>query len=210
MTTLATRVRAVALIGVIGLIGVGGSAPLAGQESLDMAVQILAEGRLDDGRQALVEAAMALPPAEATRVLRMAQTLGALHQGVQPAAARAIVLAHRGSLTAAIATLTDAVEGADRAEPGQGAALLLLAARLAETADRQEQAEGLYARVVAGHRESVAWPEAVLELSERRLADERDMELAATDLEDLIVERPTHPLVPTARLVLERLQEAIG
>ncbi len=185
-------------------------AALAGQESVDMAVQILAEGRLDDGRQALVEAATALPPVEATRLLRMAQTLAALHPGMRPTAARAIVLAHRGSVDRATDALVEAVEAADVAEPGQGAALLVFAARLAETADQHERSEALYTRVVEGHRESASWPEAVLALSERRLAAERDLSSAATDLEDLIVERPTHPLVPTARLVLQRLQEAIG
>jgi len=184
--------------------------PLTAQSSVDAAIQMLAAGQLDEGKAALVDAAGSLPPSEATRVLRMAGALGAVQPPARPLVARSIVLAARDSIHEALAALTDAAPAAEQRETGEGATLLMFAARLAEEAEPVVDALPLYERLVADHRDSTVWPEAVLRLSSLRLASGTDLNQAATDVENLIVDRPTHPLVPGARLLLGRLQEAIG
>jgi len=200
-----------ALSGALPLLLVSMAAgPVGAQGSLDAAIQMLAAGQLDEGRAALVDAANALPPSEATRVLHMAGALTAVQPPARPLVARAIVLAARDSVDQALTTLSEAAPAAEENEAGNGATLLLFAARLAEDAQRMSDALPLYSQLVADHREAPAWPEAVLRLASLRLGAGTELEQAAADVENLIVDRPTHPLVPGARLLLGRLQEAIG
>ena len=192
------------------LVAASAAASVGAQSSMESAVRLLEEGQVEEGKAALVEAATVLPPSEATRVLRMAQTLGAVQRPLRPLVARAIVLSQRDSLDQALAALSEAVPAAEEQEPGDGAALLLFSARLAEDLDLPLEAQPIYARVVSEFPGSAAWPEAVLQLSRHRLETGAELDQAASDVETLIVKHPTHPLVPTARRLLTRLQEAIG
>lgn len=180
-------------------------AALAAQTGIDGAYALLGEGRVQDGRTALMEASAALAPSAAVPHLKVARVLGKVGPELAPRVARAVADAYRGRSSEAIVALL-ALE-AD-ARPEEMPPLLALSADLADGTGDGAQAEALRVRLIEAFPEATERPAAILEVAEARARRGQDVDQAIAWVEALIVEQPDGALVPEARRVLDRLRSA--
>jgi tetratricopeptide (TPR) repeat protein len=163
-------------------------------------------GDLEAGREALLESVDGLPASSATDVIELAAVLQRVAPETAPAVAAAAAQAHRGDGPQAVQSLMDASgEAPTRDRP----ALLVLAARYADEAGRNQDAAELRARLISEFPEDPGVPEATIELARFRAEQPDGLEEAVRLLEDLILLRPNSPVVPHARRELQRLQGRI-
>lgn len=180
------------------------ASPLSGQDPRDTWLTLLAEGDIEQGREALVTYAGGLPPVEATKILRWVESISLTEGEDQQSVAQAIVRAQRGDPSGASELLTERV--ATRTDEPAGV-LLALAVRMSTAAGDVDSANALRERLVDDFEGHSVTPEVLLELAEYRLEQGVELEATATAVEELIVDQPTHPLVPTARRLLAQLRE---
>lgn len=164
-------------------------------------------GALPEGVEALQSAAPGLEPAEATRVLGLALTIGQLGPHAAGVAARVAVLDRRGTAGDAVAAANEALGAV---APAERPPILALAARIADEGGLAEAAEALRRRIVAEHAESDQFPEAALRLAKAMAERPGETPAAMRILEDLVVARPGSAVVPEARRELNRLRAASG
>ena len=181
--------------------------PAHAQDPRDVWLNLLEAGNIEEGREQLVVYAGGLPPVEATTILRWVEAISLTEGEDQAAAANAIVLAQRSDPDGAVELLT--IRTADRTDEA-APVLIALAVHLADDAENSVLANTLRARLVADFADHPVTPEALLELAEYRLVAGEPLDATASAVEALIVDQPTHPLVPTARRLLARLREASG
>jgi len=168
-------------------------------------VDLLEAGKIEEGRDQLVVYAGGLPPVEATKILRWVEAISLTEGADQATVARAIVLARRGQPGVALALVTEHLgERTDDAAP----LLLSLAVRVADDADRPVEANALRARLVDEFFDHPVTPEALLDLAEYRIMRGEPLDATSEAVEALIIDQPTHPLVPTARRLLDRMRES--
>ncbi len=98
----------------------------------------------------------------------------------------------------------------EEADPIFEAFLISLAIHVADDADDAVGANALRAHLVSDFAGHSVTPEALLDLAKYQLAMGEPVLGTAAAVEALIVDQPTHPLVPTARRLLARLREAGG
>lgn len=134
--------------------------------------------------------------------------LARLIQGMDEAAAQEAGLAaiqeEDGDAEGAVERLEEALDGKDAGDSAP--ALAALAALMADAASDLD-GDPFRSRLVDEHLESPEGPEAALLLARARLAQDGTgaREDARELLEELVVSRPDHPLVPDARRLLEEL-----
>lgn len=199
----AFEVGAAAVLAFVGAVTL--ASPVSGQDPRDAWMSLLAEGDVEGGREALVTYAGGLPPVEATKILRWVESISRTEGEDQQSVAQAIVQAQRGDPAGASTRLTERV--ATRNDD-PAAVLLALAVRMSTAAGDVEGANELRQRLVDDFEGHPATPEMLLELAEYRLEHGLELDATAQAVEDLIVDQPTHPLVPTARRLLTQLRDA--
>lgn len=177
------------------------------QTELTRAYIFLAEGEVEEGRDALTAAAANLPPSEATGVIYLANILTQLDSPAAEVAAEAIVLARAGRSAIALNRIEVGSPDADEADRP---ALLSLAARIADEATLYDRGAEFRETILGQHRDSPEAPGAALALA-RYQADQPDgLASAIAVLEELILSRPNSPVVPDARRELQKLQRRGG
>ncbi len=187
--------------------GLAVASPAEAQDPRDVWLDLLAAGKIEEGRDQLVTYAGGLPPVEATRILRWVEAISMTEGADQTVVAEAIVLAQRAKPADAMAVLAAQVgERTDEAAP----LLIALAIQVAHNANDTVSANTLRAQLVSDFADHPVTPEALLDLAEHQLAVGAPLAGTTDAVEALIVAQPTHPLVPTARRMLARLKEASG
>lgn len=161
----------------------------------------LADGKVNEGREQLLEAAETLPAIEATRAITMARALGKVQPQVGRVVAEAAVEARRGRLRDAEERLTAALP---RTAMTDRPALLALAADFAEEAGRSDRALELRRTIARDHADSAEAPVAMLGAA-RALGERSEGITEAVEiLERLILTHPESAVIPQARRELER------
>lgn len=174
---------------------------------IERAFLFLEAGAVLEGAEALLGALPGLDPAEATRALGLAQTIGRLGPNAARVAARVAVAGRRRTAADAVQA---AQEGLSTVAPAERPPILALAARTADEGGLAEAAEDFRRRIVAEHLESDELPEAALLLAKAVAGRPGGAPEAMRILEDLIVARPGSAIVPEARRELNRLRAAGG
>lgn len=143
-------------------------------------------------------------PRRANRWIELARLLQGMEAEGGRQAGLAAAEAEEGATTEAVARLAAALE--EGASDGSGAGLAALAALLADDDPGLDGAR--FRRIlVEEHLEAPEGPEAVLLLARARMEDgsAKARDDARGLLEELVVSRPNHPLVPEGRRLLEEL-----
>jgi len=173
------------------------------RSSLERAYLLLGSGQIDVGRNLLMEAAVGLPPAEATDVIQLMGILSRVSAPGAQALSNTVVKAHVGR------GATASLELADQAfdlPPGDQPILLAEAARIADRAGAPEAAADIRKSLVAEYPAAPEAGEASLALARHLAGPGGDADGARRLLEDLITREPGAAVVPEARLELERLR----
>jgi hypothetical protein len=173
------------------------------RSTLERGYLLMAQGQIEEGRQALLLAVGALPPVEATPIIQFASLLGRLSDAGKSALAEAGVSARRGQGVEAAGTLSVEAMGLSAAD---GAPLLAEAARMAERSGAPERAVEIRERLITRHPDAMESAEASLSLARHIGEVGGDQSAAIRLLEELITRRPNAAIVPEARLELERLR----
>jgi hypothetical protein len=166
---------------------------------------LLALGRAADARDALMAAVADLGGVEATRAIALLSLLDRLEPEAVALLAEAIQALDGGRARDAADLL---MSGAGRFPDADAAALLDFAASLADRASLPAQAEAARRRLIEAHPQAPESAAALLALAEA-LGERPEGRLEAKVLlERLILEHPRSALLPRARRLLGRLDEA--
>jgi len=179
-------------------------AGVAGPRSaLERAYLYLAAGEVVQGREALQEALSGVSPGVATEVIVLLDLLDRLEGETLAAFMRSAVLAHQRRTEEALSELEVAID----AGPQDGRPpLLAMGARIASAGDAPELAADFRERILRDHPYASEAPEATLELARFKGATPEGVDEAIRLLEDLILDQPNGAIVPTARRVLQGIQ----
>ena len=185
----------------------GAAAVLEGIEGprsgVERAYLLFDEGKVEEGRQALLFALPGLEPSDATEVIQLVGLMGRLSAKAVRLLAVAGVQAHRGQSSQAARTLT---EGARSLGQDERPPVFAEAARIAQRGDLPSEAALIRERILGEFPDSPEVGEAALALARYRAASSDGLDAAIALLEDLIISRPNAAVVPDARLELERLK----
>ena len=179
-------------------------AGVAGPRSaLERAYLYLAAGEVVQGREALQEALSGVSPGVATELIVLLDLLDRLEGETLAAFMRSAVLAHQRRTEEALSELEIAID----AVPEDGRPpLLAMGARIASAGDAPELAADFRERILRDHPYASEAPEATLELARFKGATPEGVDEAIRLLEDLILGQPNGAIVPTARRVLQGIQ----
>ena len=161
-------------------------------------------GDVAAARRELLRSAPALRGAEATEAIALATLLGRLSRPAGERVARALTLVTAGEAESAVDLLSGSEESGAEAE--ERAALLDLAARLAQRAGLTDRAEAARREIVSEHADAREAPAALLGLARDLIRRGAPVEEAQALLERLILEHPRSALVPQARRALDELR----
>lgn len=171
--------------------------------TLDRIAHLLAPGGdRAEGMEALARHAAALPPARATLWIQVLAAVERTEAEVAPQLVEAVRDAEAGDGAGAARVLEQA---AGDAAGDQRAPLLWIAALVAEGPAPGEAAR-IRARLLEEHPGAFEAPEAAVRQA-RWAASQGDPERARALLENLVVSRPDHPVVPEARRLLDRWRQ---
>lgn len=166
------------------------------------AFALLSQGRVEEGRRALLDAAPELVASKATAVIQLAALLArATPEGAALAAAQAPVAWAGQGVEAARAV----AEGVHRLPPGDAPPLLAQAARWADEAGAHDLALDLREELLAAFPGEPEAGEAALAAARRLASSPEGRERAVRLLEDLLARTPGSAVSPDARRELERL-----
>jgi tetratricopeptide (TPR) repeat protein len=144
-----------------------------------------------------------LPPGQVTRVLELADLLGRLTVASRRVVAEAALMEHHGDPGGALERIRQGRVGLPESDQP---ALLAFGARIGDDASRPVQAASLRRQLVTGFPQAPESAEATLALARHLAATEEGTQEAIGLLEELILASPENPVVPYARLELERLR----
>jgi len=166
----------------------------------------LRRGDVAAARAALLAAAPALHGEEATETIGLATLLGRVSTAGAALLSRAMTELALGRTQDAVAILwAESSELTADERP----AILEFAARLADRAELETEAERIRRAIITDHPEAPEAPAALLALAMMVSARDPDAPEARELLERLILEHPRSALVPQARRELNRLQGRI-
>lgn len=166
----------------------------------------LQRGDVAAARAALLAAAPSLHGEEATEAIALATLLGRVSPAGAELLSRAMVEMAAGRLGDAVAVLwadSPALSASERP------AILEFAARLADRAELEAEAERIRRALITDHPHAPEVPAALLALAYSVSARDPSSQEARELLERLILEHPRSALVPQARRELNRLQGRI-
>ena len=166
----------------------------------------LQRGDVAAARAALLAAAPSLHGEEATEAIALATLLGRVSPAGAELLGRAIVEMAAGRLADAVAVLW---ADSDDLSASERPAILEFAARLADRAELEAEAERIRRALITDHPHAPEVPAALLALAYTVSARDPNSEEARELLERLILEHPRSALVPQARRELNRLQGRI-
>ena len=166
----------------------------------------LQRGDVSAARAALLAAAPSLHGEEATEAIALATLLGRVSPAGAELLGRAIVEMAAGRLADAVAVLW---ADSDDLSASERPAILEFAARLADRAELEAEAERIRRALITDHPNAPEVPAALLALAYTVSARDPNSEEARELLERLILEHPRSALVPQARRELNRLQGRI-
>lgn len=163
-------------------------------------------GDLDRARAELMRAAPALQGAEATETIALLTLLERLGS-----AGAAVLAEGMGELAAdrPVRAVDVLVEGSAGLPPHEGAAMLELAAGMAERHGLHARAEAARRQLVEEHGDAPEVPAALLALAQAIAERPEGTPEAREFLERLILEHPRSALVPRARRELDRLARQV-
>lgn len=166
----------------------------------------LRRGDVAAARAALLAAAPALRGEEATETIALATLLGRVSESGAALLGRAMAQLALGRTQDAVAILWAESSGLTTDERP---AILEFAARLADRAELETEAERIRRAIITDHPQAPEAPAALLALAYAVSARDPDAPEARELLERLILEHPRSALVPQARRELNRLQGRI-
>jgi hypothetical protein len=172
------------------------------RSSLERGYLQLGQGDVETGLASLSEALSGLPAAEVTEVISILDLMGRLDEPVLSEVGRAASLARQGrGSEAAIALAEGAASGW-----AESPTILAFGARLAYRSGDEAVAVDVWTQLLEVHPNATEAPEGVLAVARFRAQKPEGIAAAMQMLEELILARPSNPLVPSARRELDRLR----
>jgi tetratricopeptide (TPR) repeat protein len=163
----------------------------------------LRRGDVAEAKSALLMAAPQLHGAEQTDAIKLATVLGRVSREGGDLMGRALARSSAGAPGEAVALLMQGSRSLPGSEP---AAILELAASIAERSQLDAEAEKARRSIINDYAQSPEAPAALLALARTLSLKSETMGEAREQLEKLILEHPRSALVPQARQELDRLQ----
>jgi tetratricopeptide (TPR) repeat protein len=166
----------------------------------------LRRGDTQRAKAALLSAAPGLHGAEATDAIKLATVLGRVSREGGELMGRALARASAGAQPEAVGLLLNGARALPGSEP---AAILEMAASIADRSNLEAEAEKARRGIVKEYATAPEAPAALLALARSLSHRSESMTEAREYLERLILEHPRSALVPQARQELDRLQGRI-
>ncbi|MGH8437172.1 MAG: tetratricopeptide repeat protein [Pseudomonas sp.] len=163
----------------------------------------LRRGDVAGAKAALLVAAPALRGAEATDAIKLATALGRVSREGGELMGQAISRASAGAPGEAVAVLLNGARNLPGSEP---AAILEMAASIAERSQLEAEAEKARRTIIGDYATAPEAPGALLALARSLSQRSETMNEGREFLERLILDHPRSALVPQARQELDRLQ----
>jgi hypothetical protein len=172
------------------------------RSSLERGYLQLGQGEIQAGMASLSAAMPGLPAADVTEVIALLDLMGRLQEPILSEVASAASLARQGrGVEAALALGRGAATGW-----AESPSILAFGARIANSGGSEVVATDLWAQLLDAHPNATEAPEGILAVAKFRARTLNGIAAAMEMLEDLILARPSNPLVPSARRELERLR----
>jgi tetratricopeptide (TPR) repeat protein len=176
------------------------------RSSLERGYLQLGQGDIQTGLASLSEALPGVLAQEVTEVIALLDLLGRLEEPVRSEVARAASLARQGRGVQAARSLSEGAALGWAESP----AILAFGARAALSGGDEALAAELWEQLLHAHPKATEAPEGILAVAKYRARTPEGRAEAMKMLEELILERPDNPLVPSARRELERLRRTRG